>query len=123
MVVLEKFMPGGKEFIAHVYRWPGSDQYSASRGVGKSVIVGPSAALIGWIPVYQNQEQLPEGHLRDSWKEDSSIEPLLSTGNNPPSDAFTGPGDLIRSLNTREFRGAISIDQPGWSRIGLQRNV
>lgn len=98
------FRPRNK-YETFQYRWPG--QSPAAR-----VINGESATLVGWIPVYQEGVQLPRGPLQDRWDGDPSIPLLLSTGNHAPPEHVRGPGELDRYLNTLDFRGAISIDQP-----------
>ena len=96
---------------------PGSEFGTASHrfgsGDGARVLVGPSAVLFGWIPVFQSREQLPEdAALRSRWADDPSIGQLLQSGNMEPPDRYSGPADLCRHLNTHDFRGVLAIDQP-----------
>lgn len=78
----------------------------------RSVIVGPSAAAIGWIPYYSDSTQLPEGEMRERWDTDSALREVFTAGNRPPPPLFTGPGDLLRDLELNDFRVALAVDQP-----------
>lgn len=96
---------------------PGSEFGTVSHrfvpGDGARVLVGPGAVLLGWIPIFQHSEQLPEAAvLRSRWEADPAIGQLLQSGNMTPPDRYSGPVDLCRHLNTHDFRGALAIDQP-----------
>jgi hypothetical protein len=77
-----------------------------------SVIVGPSATAMGWIPYYSDAVQLPEGELRDRWLADASLGKVFAAGNRQPPPSYSGPGDLMRDLELNDFRAALSLDQP-----------
>lgn len=68
--------------------------------------------MVGWIPAYQKEDQLPNGYLQETWGVDASVPLLLNSGNAAPPDAFSGPGEFVRYLNLRDFRGALCIDAP-----------
>lgn len=44
--------------------------------------------MVGWIPRYFEQKDVPPSFLRDLWPRDKSISALLSTGNERPGDLF-----------------------------------
>ena len=94
-------------FKAITHRW-------SQNGAATSILVGESATLIGWVPFYEEYTQLDVASpLREKWESgDISIPPLLSTGNRRPNDQFDGPGELQRFLHSKDFRAALSIDQP-----------
>jgi hypothetical protein len=87
-------------------------EHPMGREPPRSVIVGPSAAAIGWIPYYSDAAQLPPGEIRDGWKEDPALREVFAAGNRPPPGLYTGPGDLMRDLELNDFRVAIALDQP-----------
>ena len=82
-------------------------------GAATTILVGDSATLIGWVPIYTDHSQLPSySCLREQWERgDKSIPLLLSTGNNRPNNQLDGPGELLRFLNSKDFRAVIS-DRP-----------
>lgn len=74
---------------------------------------GESVALVGWIPGSTARDQLRDGFLKDSWAADLSIRLLLGAGNQRPPDILDlGTRGLVRHLDTKDFRGAISIAAP-----------
>ena len=96
-----------KSYKSITHLWP-------QNGVASSILVGDSATLIGWVPFHTDPLDLPSNScLREQWERgDTSIPLLLSTGNNRPNDQLDGPGELLRFLNSKDFRAVISIDQP-----------
>ena len=102
-MVLAEFRPKDT-FAAFEHRFSGENPSYA--------VVGPNAAAIGWIPYYSDPGQLPEGELRDRWKDDVSLGKVLESGNRQPPPRFSGPGDFMRDLELNDFRAAIALDQP-----------
>ena len=104
MKILKHFRPL-REFETITHRWLDNAETA-------EVLVGESASIVGWIPSYQEEGQLPNGYLKETWGMDGSVPLLLNSGNAAPPDAFSGPGEYIRYLNLRDFRGALCIDAP-----------
>ena len=106
--------------VASSFRLDNSKSYKSithlwrENGAATTILVGDSATLIGWVPIYTDHSQLPsQSCLREQWERgDASIPLLLSTGNNRPNNQLDGPGELLRFLNSKDFRAVISIDQP-----------
>lgn len=102
-MVLEEFGPK-ETFTTFEYRFSDENPSFAA--------VGPNAAAIGWIPYYSDPGQLPEGELRNRWKDDLSLGKVFESGNRQPPPRYSGPGDFMRDLDLNDFRAAIALDQP-----------
>lgn len=104
-MILANFRPSVNELARVEHRW--------AEGAGfAEALTGRSAAAIGWIPAFQEPDQLPEGFLQDQWSRDSSIPLLLGSGNQAPPREFADAIDFQRHLNTLDYRAAICIARP-----------
>jgi hypothetical protein len=100
------FRPPARDFGEFECSWP-------EQGNATSVLVGESVAVIGWIPRTKRGDDLPNGFLRKAWPDAKSVRLLLKSGNQKPPNVFErGSSDLLRHLDSLDFRGAISLLTP-----------
>ena len=106
MTILSYFHPPNGDFADFDFAWP-------ENGPATGAITGDSVSVIGWIPHFLREEDLPAGFLRDQWSRESSIPALLSTGNQRPPDLFDDhERGFVRQLDNFDFRGALAIAKP-----------
>lgn len=74
-----------------------------------SILVGPGATAVGWIPYHNSPQSLPQ-HLGQRWEESQALRMVLASGNRQPPETYSGPQDLMRDLDLDDFRGAIGLD-------------
>lgn len=74
--------------------------------------MGPPVAAIGWIPFHDSPEEFDGAPLATHWASTLAVPVLFRSGNRQPPVAFSGPGGFAEDLKLRDFRAAISIDEP-----------